>query len=58
MRVAHHAEIEYDSWPGIRGENALHRTLLQGNKGTPLNFEYGIVTFKNDGNGSPRHKHV
>ena len=58
MKVAHHAEIEYDSWPGIRGENALHRTLLQGNKNTPLNFEYGIVTFKNDGNGSPRHKHV
>lgn len=58
MRVAHNAEIAFESWPGIRGENALHRTLLQGNKGTPLNFEYGIATFKNEGNGSPRHKHV
>jgi len=58
MKVAHHAEIAFDSWPGIRGENALHRTLLQGKKGTSLNFEYGIATFKNEGNGSPRHKHV
>jgi hypothetical protein len=58
VRVAHHSEIPYDTWPSIRGPNALHRTLLQGVKGRPDNFEFGIATFKNDGNGSPRHRHV
>jgi hypothetical protein len=38
--------------------NALHRTLLQGVDGLPDNFEFGITTFKNDGNGSARHRHV
>lgn len=65
MKVAHAAEIEFEQWPkpgankgGIRGENALHRTLLQGRKRTPLNYEFGMATFKGEGNGSPRHKHV
>jgi hypothetical protein len=65
MKVAHAAEIQFEQWPrpgsgkgGIRGENALHRTLLQGKPRTPTNFEFGIAAFKGEGNGSPRHRHV
>lgn len=58
MRVAHSSRMEFDSWPSMRGEYALHKTLLMGNRGDPANFEFGLTTFKGEGNGSPRHRHV
>lgn len=58
MKVAHHAEIAFEDWPGIRDEGAHHRTLFQGRRGTPTNFEFGIVEFSKQRSGSPRHKHV
>lgn len=58
MRTAHHAEIAFQDWPGIRDEGALHRTLFQGQSGRRDNFEFGIVEFEKERNGSPRHRHV
>ena len=58
MKVAHHAEIAFEDWPGIRDAGALHRTLFQGDAGSPANFEFGIVEFSKERSGSPRHKHV
>jgi hypothetical protein len=58
MKTAHHAEIDFEDWPGIRDEGALHRTLFQGQSGRRDNFEFGIVEFNKERSGSPRHKHV
>jgi hypothetical protein len=58
MRLGHSDDMQWVSWPGIRGENAVTQILLQQHVGRPDDYELQIAKWAKAGNHSPRHKHV